>query len=489
MATHSAEAHRPGSPTSPLEALPRSASAPQLPSYSTLYAGLPLSIQEDSPLGFSVFDNLPSGSNFNFPPRAPGGNLSPRALGGDLSPRALAGSFSPGALGGNLSTRALPPFPPGGNLSPQALSPFSPGRNLSPQALLPFPPGANLNFSPGALGGSLSPPALSPLSLEALTRSPGQYPEADAIRRHDRYPELVGRLMDCLKVGASENEIRRLDAHRRCLVEESRGRAAGQGASAREPGLDKVMEVTCQQLVALKQQLQQPFDDANAFCSDVERRLAEIGLSRATKKPGKRREKSPSLTPWKGLDLEEEEPAAGPADAGAAGVLALVGAAGPADMGALKARMIALHGPAIARMDIDTWKKEPKARLPAAAIKVMRGWWAKHQDSPYPAENEKQRLAKRAGLELQQVNNWFINERKRHWTKAERRAEPRPAASPKVRAKPRGFAKARKRGAVAQAPRIVLGGHVAHDDGQMVNSTAYMQGRGLQMEGQVYNHL
>lgn len=65
-------------------------------------------------------------------------------------------------------------------------------------------------------------------------------------------------------------------------------------------------EVTCQQLVALQQQLQQPFDDARAFCGEVERRLAEIGGSRATRKPGKRREKSPSLTPWKGLDLEEE---------------------------------------------------------------------------------------------------------------------------------------------------------------------------------------
>lgn len=77
--------------------------------------------------------------------------------------------------------------------------------------------------------------------------------------------------------------------------------------------------------------------------------------------------------------------AAGPADTPGAAVLDLVGAAGPPDMDALKARMIAMHGPAIARMDIDTWKKEPKARLPAVAIKVMRGWWAKHQDSPYPA--------------------------------------------------------------------------------------------------------
>lgn len=231
MATHSAEAHRPGSPSGPPEGLPRPASAPQFPSYTPLYAGPPLSLPEDSPLPFNLFDNFSPGSNLHLSPRALGGlspralgNLSPRALVGDLSPRDLGGSFSPGEMGGGLSPRAL-----GGDLTPRDL-----GGGVSPGEI-----GGNL--SPRALGSNLSPGGLSPLPMEALTRSPGQYPEADAIRRHERYPEMVDRLMDCLKVGASENEIRRLDAHRRCLVEESRGRVAGQGGSAREPGLDKVM--------------------------------------------------------------------------------------------------------------------------------------------------------------------------------------------------------------------------------------------------------
>jgi hypothetical protein len=55
------------------------------------------------------------------------------------------------------------------------------------------------------------------------------------------------------------------------------------------------------------------------------------------------------------------------------------------DLGELKKRMMKLHGKAIAQMDIDTWKKEPKARLPAGAIQVMRAWWEKHKGSPYPS--------------------------------------------------------------------------------------------------------
>jgi hypothetical protein len=55
------------------------------------------------------------------------------------------------------------------------------------------------------------------------------------------------------------------------------------------------------------------------------------------------------------------------------------------DLGELKKRMMKLHGKAIAQINIDTWKKEPKARLPAGAIQVMRAWWEKHKGSPYPS--------------------------------------------------------------------------------------------------------
>lgn len=36
---------------------------------------------------------------------------------------------------------------------------------------------------------------------------------------------------------------------------------------------------------------------------------------------------------------------------------------------------------------------------------------------PYPSEDEKKSLEEQTGLTATQINNWFINQRKRHWHK------------------------------------------------------------------------
>ena len=36
---------------------------------------------------------------------------------------------------------------------------------------------------------------------------------------------------------------------------------------------------------------------------------------------------------------------------------------------------------------------------------------------PYPSEEEKRALGAETGLDPTQINNWFINQRKRHWHK------------------------------------------------------------------------
>jgi hypothetical protein len=82
------------------------------------------------------------------------------------------------------------------------------------------------------------------------------------------------------------------------------------------------------------------------------------------------------------------------------------------------------------------------------------------------------------------VNNWFINERKRHWKNRPEEEPPAGHVAAK-KAKPHGgsLPKSKKKGTTAQAPRIVPG-HVAPEDGlQMINSTKWMHG---EMEGQLF---
>ncbi|MQM02130.1 hypothetical protein Taro_034894 [Colocasia esculenta] len=45
----------------------------------------------------------------------------------------------------------------------------------------------------------------------------------------------------------------------------------------------------------------------------------------------------------------------------------------------------------------------------------LLNWWELHYKWPYPSEEEKVALAESTGLGQKQINNWFINQRKRHW--------------------------------------------------------------------------
>lgn len=43
----------------------------------------------------------------------------------------------------------------------------------------------------------------------------------------------------------------------------------------------------------------------------------------------------------------------------------------------------------------------------------LKDWLLEHSDQPYPSEEEKERLAIQLGISVPQINNWFINGRRR----------------------------------------------------------------------------
>ena len=78
-------------------------------------------------------------------------------------------------------------------------------------------------------------------------------------------------------------------------------------------------------------------------------------------------------------------------------------------------------------------------KLPPEAIALLKAWWSAHITWPYPEargprakrhvvpaalhlrapaqDADKAALQKEAKLTMTQINNWFINQRKRHWQK------------------------------------------------------------------------
>ncbi|GER30384.1 homeobox protein knotted-1 [Striga asiatica] len=60
-------------------------------------------------------------------------------------------------------------------------------------------------------------------------------------------------------------------------------------------------------------------------------------------------------------------------------------------------------------------RKRRAGKLPGDTTTVLKNWWQQHAKWPYPTEDDKAKLVEQTGLQLKQINNWFINQRKRNW--------------------------------------------------------------------------
>jgi len=69
------------------------------------------------------------------------------------------------------------------------------------------------------------------------------------------------------------------------------------------------------------------------------------------------------------------------------------------------------------QMKEELMRRKKKGKLPAGATEALKSWWDQNREWPYPTEEQKRRLLESTGLNTQQLNNWFINQRKRHWHK------------------------------------------------------------------------
>ncbi|ETN39642.1 uncharacterized protein HMPREF1541_05868 [Cyphellophora europaea CBS 101466] len=66
-------------------------------------------------------------------------------------------------------------------------------------------------------------------------------------------------------------------------------------------------------------------------------------------------------------------------------------------------------------MDNGGGNKRRRGNLPRQTTDLLKSWLLQHIDHPYPTEEEKQYLMSQTGLNLNQISNWFINARRRHW--------------------------------------------------------------------------
>ncbi|XP_027100190.2 homeobox protein knotted-1-like 6 [Coffea eugenioides] len=211
------------------------------------------------------------------------------------------------------------------------------------------------------------------------------------IASHPSYPKLLDAYIDCQKVGAPPEIAGFLDEIRR----ENGGFCKGDAISTclgADPELDEFMETYYDILVKYKSDLSRPFNEATTFLNKIEMQLGNLckddgAVSSDDELSGVETDVQDSQT-----KAEDRE---------------------------LKETLLRKYGNHISSLKLEFSKKKKKGKLPKEARQILLEWWNVHYKWPYPTEADKISLAESTGLDQKQINNWFINQRKRHWKPSE----------------------------------------------------------------------
>ncbi|KAG8369074.1 hypothetical protein BUALT_Bualt15G0112400 [Buddleja alternifolia] len=223
------------------------------------------------------------------------------------------------------------------------------------------------------------------------------------IANHPLYPNLLSAYIDCRKVGAPPEMASLLEE-----ISKENHPISTYAQIGTDPELDEFMKSYCEVLHNYKEELSKPFDEATNFLSSIESQLTNLC-----------KETLPSSTiyfaDYGGGSLDEEDVSCG--EAGGSNTQEFTdNRQGDEE---LKEMLIRKYSGYLSNLRKEFLKKRKKGKLSKHARTALLDWWNTHYRWPYPTEEEKNRLSEMTGLDQKQINNWFINQRKRHWRPSE----------------------------------------------------------------------
>ncbi|KAK4402125.1 Homeobox protein knotted-1-like 1 [Sesamum angolense] len=228
------------------------------------------------------------------------------------------------------------------------------------------------------------------------------------IASHPLYPTLLSAYIECRKVGAPPEMASLLEE----ISKENHPIPTCTHIGV-DPELDDFMKSYCEVLHKYKEELSKPFDEATSFLSSIESQLSDLCKETLP---------SPSPTSYSsyhsaddGGGLSDEDPSCGELEA-----LGSQESSGNRQGDhELKEMLMRKYSGYLSSLRKEFLKKRKKGKLPKDARTALLEWWNTHYRWPYPTEEEKNRLSEKTGLDQKQINNWFINQRKRHWRPSE----------------------------------------------------------------------
>ncbi|VYS67875.1 unnamed protein product [Arabidopsis thaliana] len=241
------------------------------------------------------------------------------------------------------------------------------------------------------------------------------------ILSHPLYEQLLSAHVACLRIATPVDQLPRIDAQlaqsQHVVAKYSALGAAAQGLVGDDKELDQFMTHYVLLLCSFKEQLQQHVRvhamEAVMACWEIEQSLQSLtGVS-----PGE----------GMGATMSDDEDEQVESDAnmfdGGLDVLGF-GPLIPTESERslmervrqeLKHELKQGYKEKIVDIREEILRKRRAGKLPGDTTSVLKAWWQSHSKWPYPTEEDKARLVQETGLQLKQINNWFINQRKRNW--------------------------------------------------------------------------
>ncbi|KAK2981750.1 hypothetical protein RJ640_006002 [Escallonia rubra] len=240
---------------------------------------------------------------------------------------------------------------------------------------------------------------------------------------HPHYNNLLQAYLDCQQVGAPPEVMARLTAVRQEFETRQQQRASNplsrygrESTSSKDPELDQFMEAYYDMLVKYREELTRPLQEAMEFMRRIETQLNMLSTTTTTTNgtaPTPLRIFSTSDEKCEGIGSSEED------QDNSGGETELPEIDPRAEDRELKNHLLRKYSGYLSSLKQELSKKKKKGKLPKDARQKLLNWWELHYKWPYPSETEKVALAESTGLDQKQINNWFINQRKRHWKPSE----------------------------------------------------------------------
>ncbi|KAB2005997.1 hypothetical protein ES319_D11G310000v1 [Gossypium barbadense] len=220
------------------------------------------------------------------------------------------------------------------------------------------------------------------------------------IAAHPLYPNLVSAYIECQKVGAPPELASLLEE----IGRESHT-ISGCSEIGADPELDEFMESYYEVLHRYKEELSKPFDEATTFLTNIESQLSDLckgALTMDYRSDEGAESSDEELSGWELVEACESQEWHG----------------GRRSQD-IKGMLMRKYSGYLSSLRKEFLKKRKNGKLPKDARLTLLDWWNNHYRWPYPTEEEKLKLSEMTGLDQKQINNWFINQRKRHWKPSE----------------------------------------------------------------------